>query len=86
MPFVTVKSFQIEAKKLIFSRNSKTSPQQSPPTFLTSHLPSKSQLQSWLKETETHEEMMLGQRTSRSFAKIMHLREETDRKLDKAFR
>ena len=40
------------------------------------------QLDVWLGRPETHEQAMVGERTSRTFAKTMHFLEEIERKAD----
>lgn len=48
--------------------------------------PKKPQLEAWLEKTETHEQMIAGHKSSRSFARTMHLLEETDEKLERDFK
>ena len=86
MPFVITRPvYQIKTDEQR-GRNSKEQPHQSLRAILSSTKPKKPQLQSWLEKTETHEQMMVGQKTSRSFAKTMHLIEATESILREDFK
>lgn len=57
------------------------------PDYLAAHAasrrarPEKHQLKTWLSKPETHEQVVVGEKTSRSFAKTMHFLEEMEKTL-----
>ncbi|KAF6219972.1 hypothetical protein HO133_003797 [Letharia lupina] len=66
--------------------NSTAHPQQPSYTAARSAKPERPQLQSWLNKAETHEQMMVGQKTSRSFVTTMRFLEEMETKIEREFR
>lgn len=53
-------------------------------THTTPHLtrPKSYQLNAWLKRPESHEQAMMGEKTSRTFAKTMSFLEEMEKRVD----
>lgn len=43
--------------------------------------PETHQLDTWLSKTETHEQVVIGEKTSRSFAKTLHFLEEMEKRV-----
>ena len=64
-------------------RTSTNHAQQTPHAIPRSATPERPQLQSWLKKAETHEQLMVGQKTSRSLTETMRLLEKTDEILER---
>ncbi|CAF9937422.1 hypothetical protein IMSHALPRED_011133 [Imshaugia aleurites] len=44
--------------------------------------PKANQLEAWLKRPESHEQAMMGKKTSRTFAKTMNFLEEMEKRVD----